>query len=282
MFGLCIGVSNIGETLPRAAYALLSGLNASIVGVIALAAVQLSQKAITDKSTRIIVFLGASAGMLYNALWYFPVLIVLGGIATVVFDSRLLHPLVRYSVNRVQRRRRSREVEAAMEMRETSESQPTTAPITQDQPPGAPRQVERESSSPASDRAEREEPRVVPADRQFNMSWKHGLLIIGLFFASFIAIIVVRATVEPRPLFFRLSANLYLAGTIIFGGGPVVIPLLREYIVAEGWVSPRDFLIGLAVIQAFPGPNFNFAVVRITNSRLLILATSMSRHLLFN
>jgi chromate transport protein ChrA len=53
---------------------------------------------------------------------------------------------------------------------------------------------------------------------------------------------------------------MYLAGTIIFGGGPVVIPLLREYIVAENWVSPRDFLIGLALIQAFPGPNFNFAV----------------------
>ncbi|KAG8968053.1 hypothetical protein FRC03_008752 [Tulasnella sp. 419] len=53
---------------------------------------------------------------------------------------------------------------------------------------------------------------------------------------------------------------MYLAGTIIFGGGPVVIPLLREYTVAEGWVSSRDFLIGLAVIQAFPGPNFNFAV----------------------
>jgi chromate transport protein ChrA len=46
-------------------------------------------------------------------------------------------------------------------------------------------------------------------------------------------------------------------GTIIFGGGPVVIPLLREYVVDEGWVTPRDFLIGLAVIQAFPGPNFN-------------------------
>jgi len=39
-----------------------------------------------------------------------------------------------------------------------------------------------------------------------------------------------------------------------------VIPLLREYVVAEGWVSPRDFLLGLAIIQAFPGPNFNFAV----------------------
>jgi chromate transport protein ChrA len=40
----------------------------------------------------------------------------------------------------------------------------------------------------------------------------------------------------------------------------VVIPLLREYIVAEGWVSPRDFHLGLILIQPFPGPNFNFAV----------------------
>jgi chromate transport protein ChrA len=39
-----------------------------------------------------------------------------------------------------------------------------------------------------------------------------------------------------------------------------VIPLLREYVVEPGWVSPRDFLIGLAIIQAIPGPNFNFAV----------------------
>lgn len=53
---------------------------------------------------------------------------------------------------------------------------------------------------------------------------------------------------------------MYLAGTVIFGGGPVVIPLLRSYVVDPGWVSSRDFLIGLAVIQAFPGPNFNFAV----------------------
>lgn len=40
----------------------------------------------------------------------------------------------------------------------------------------------------------------------------------------------------------------------------MVIPLLREYVVEPGWVAPRDFLIGLAIIQAFPGPNFNFAV----------------------
>jgi chromate transport protein ChrA len=53
MYGLSIGVSNIGEALPRVVYALLSGLNAATVGIIILAAVQLSQKAITDTITRV-------------------------------------------------------------------------------------------------------------------------------------------------------------------------------------------------------------------------------------
>lgn len=78
--------------------------------------------------------------------------------------------------------------------------------------------------------------------------------------ATFIAILVARGVVQKPPLELDLFASMYLAGTIIFGGGPVVIPLLREYVVGPGWVSPRDFLIGLAIIQAFPGPNFNFAV----------------------
>lgn len=78
--------------------------------------------------------------------------------------------------------------------------------------------------------------------------------------ASFIAILVARGVVDNPPLELNLFASMYLAGTIIFGGGPVVIPLLREYVVEPGWVLPRNFLIGLAIIQAFPGPNFNFAV----------------------
>jgi chromate transport protein ChrA len=46
---------------------------------------------------------------------------------------------------------------------------------------------------------------------------------------------------------------MYQAGILIFGGGPVVIPLLRDYVVDPGWVSSRDFLLGLAIIQALPG-----------------------------
>lgn len=78
--------------------------------------------------------------------------------------------------------------------------------------------------------------------------------------ATFLTILLARGLLPSKPLAFSLFSNMYLAGTIIFGGGPVVIPLLREYVVEPGWVSARDFLIGLAVIQALPGPNFNFAV----------------------
>lgn len=72
--------------------------------------------------------------------------------------------------------------------------------------------------------------------------------------------IAARSLLQSKTLAFELFSNMFLAGTIIFGGGPVDIPLLRDYVVDPGWVSSRDFLIGLAVIQALPGPNFNFAV----------------------
>jgi chromate transport protein ChrA len=78
--------------------------------------------------------------------------------------------------------------------------------------------------------------------------------------ASSLTILLVRGLLHDVPLGFSLFANMYLAGMIIFGGGPVVIPLLRTYVVDPGWVSSRDFLLGLAIIQALPGPNFNFAV----------------------
>lgn len=54
---------------------LLSGLNPAVVGIIALAVVQLAEKALT----RIVVFLDVSACSLYNALWYYPVIVLYFG-----------------------------------------------------------------------------------------------------------------------------------------------------------------------------------------------------------
>jgi len=100
MYGLSLGVQRINEVLPPPVYALLSGLNASTVGIIALAAVQLAEKAIKDDITRILVIFGACAGVCYNALWYFPVLMVIGGLATFLWDGHLKPLLFRLKARR--------------------------------------------------------------------------------------------------------------------------------------------------------------------------------------
>lgn len=98
MYALSLGVQQIDETLPAPVYALLSGLNASTVGIIALAAVQLAEKAIRDKISRILVIFGACAGLCYSALWYFPILMVAGGVATALWDGWVYQQILRVKI----------------------------------------------------------------------------------------------------------------------------------------------------------------------------------------
>jgi chromate transporter len=51
----------------------------------------------------------------------------------------------------------------------------------------------------------------------------------------------------------------YRSGALVFGGGHVVLPLLREAFVPPGWVSDDVFLAGYGATQAVPGPLFTFA-----------------------
>jgi chromate transporter len=51
----------------------------------------------------------------------------------------------------------------------------------------------------------------------------------------------------------------YHAGALVFGGGHVVLPLLRQAFVVPGWVSDDAFLAGYGAAQGIPGPLFSFA-----------------------
>ena len=51
----------------------------------------------------------------------------------------------------------------------------------------------------------------------------------------------------------------YRSGALVFGGGHVVLPLLREAFVPPGWISDDAFLAGYGAAQAVPGPLFSFA-----------------------
>lgn len=54
-------------------------------------------------------------------------------------------------------------------------------------------------------------------------------------------------------------AEFYQAGSLVFGGGHVVLPLLQASVVPPGWVDNDTFLAGYGAAQAVPGPLFTFA-----------------------
>ena len=56
-----------------------------------------------------------------------------------------------------------------------------------------------------------------------------------------------------------LAESCYRAGALVFGGGHVVLPLLREAFVTPGWIEDGRFLAGYGAAQAVPGPLFTFA-----------------------
>ena len=57
----------------------------------------------------------------------------------------------------------------------------------------------------------------------------------------------------------KLFDAFYRAGSLVFGGGHVVLPLLQAAVVPPGWVTNDAFLAGYGAAQAVPGPLFTFA-----------------------
>jgi chromate transporter len=56
-----------------------------------------------------------------------------------------------------------------------------------------------------------------------------------------------------------LISSFYRSGSLVFGGGHVVLPLLQQAVVPPGWISNDAFLAGYGAAQAVPGPLFTFA-----------------------
>jgi chromate transporter len=84
-----------------------------------------------------------------------------------------------------------------------------------------------------------------------------GMVALGLFIAILIGLPLLTAVVPSQSL--RLFEAFYRAGSLVFGGGHVVLPLLQASVVPPGWVTNDAFLAGYGVAQAVPGPLFTFA-----------------------
>ena len=91
----------------------------------------------------------------------------------------------------------------------------------------------------------------VPIGRTF------GLVSLALFFALLAGLPLLAAALPSQAL--ALFDSFYRSGSLVFGGGHVVLPLLQAEVVPPGWVSNDAFLAGYGAAQAVPGPLFTFA-----------------------
>lgn len=92
-----------------------------------------------------------------------------------------------------------------------------------------------------------------PHDQPFQFHW----INVFLFFGILIAAAVVGQVTSWKAV--RLFENFYRNGSMIFGGGQVLIPLMyNEFVEFKHYLSSEEFLSGYALVQALPGPVFAF------------------------
>lgn len=83
--------------------------------------------------------------------------------------------------------------------------------------------------------------------------WRVAVVMLALFVCGFGLQLVATGQVVDQFLAY------YRAGSLVFGGGHVVLPLLETEIVGAGWINKDTFLAGYGAAQAVPGPLFTFA-----------------------
>ncbi len=90
-----------------------------------------------------------------------------------------------------------------------------------------------------------------PVGRRF------ALASLALFAALLIALPLAATSTSSHAV--DVADSFYRTGSLVFGGGHVVLPLLEAEVVGPGWVSADEFVTGYGAAQAIPGPLLTFA-----------------------
>ena len=101
------------------------------------------------------------------------------------------------------------------------------------------------------------EPSVVE-EQSKPIQWHHSWLSIGILIFAFVAAGVLALATRERP--FILFENFFRFGALTFGGGSVLVPqMFEQFVKHRHYLTANEFLSGLAISQALPGPAFSFA-----------------------
>ena len=98
------------------------------------------------------------------------------------------------------------------------------------------------------------------SDPQFNVNRAIAVACLALFLILLVGLPVLqRIASGDASALLHVFDSFYRAGSLVFGGGHVVLPLLQELVVPPGWVTKSEFIAGYGAAQAVPGPLFTFS-----------------------
>jgi chromate transporter len=92
---------------------------------------------------------------------------------------------------------------------------------------------------------------------RFPVGKKAGITAWIIFFALLLGLPLLRQIHPSHAL--EVFDSFFRVGSLVFGGGHVVLPLLQAEVVGPGWVTNEQFVAGYGAAQAVPGPLFTFA-----------------------
>ncbi|QDI92499.1 chromate efflux transporter [Salicibibacter halophilus] len=92
---------------------------------------------------------------------------------------------------------------------------------------------------------------------KFPLTRRFGTICLTLFFGLLIGLPILSNL--SSSIWVGVFDSFYRAGSLVFGGGHVVLPLLEREFVPTGLISEESFLAGYGAAQAVPGPLFTFA-----------------------
>jgi len=98
---------------------------------------------------------------------------------------------------------------------------------------------------------------IAPDSLPLHVSRPVGTVLLALFFILLVGLPLLASAIPSHAL--AVFDAFYRTGSLVFGGGHVVLPLLQASVVPPGWVSNEAFLAGYGAAQAVPGPLFTFA-----------------------
>ncbi len=92
-----------------------------------------------------------------------------------------------------------------------------------------------------------------------NIRFSFGRIAPVAAWVLFFGLMIVLPLFQPASRWLAIFDSFFRAGSFVFGGGHVVLPLLQAEVVPPGWVSASQFIAGYGAAQAVPGPLFTFS-----------------------